>query len=424
MPAGETRNRPNAIPGASPGVPPADAPLGTTTAEAPPPRRRQPGPLHVLRWRLRNVTGFVLRRLLRPVLLIGVPAVGLFYGAMLWAANSRYITTENAYVKANLTAISADLDGRVIEVGVRENDLVTRGQVLFRLDPRPFDIAVAGARAALGNARAEIEALKAAYRTGLQQVAEAETRIAYMQRQFNRQQTLNSRGVATEARLDEARNDLDIAQRELATLRERIKQVLAELGGDPALPVEAHPKFQQALAALERAQLDVDHTHILAPADGTVSNINLQIGEYVEEGKALFALIERSGQWVETNLKETQLTHVRLGQKAQLVADAYPDATCAAVVDSLSPATGAEFALLPPQNASGNWVKVVQRLPVRLRLDDGCDRDKLRAGMSVAVKIDTERDRSLRVVVQETLRDWGLDGIVPAGLVAMLPDGH
>ena len=411
-PSGDTRVRPDTAPGDS------------RTESSPPPRRHRGGPLHVLRWRVGNVLRFVGRRLLRPVLLIGVPAVALFYGAMLWAASSRYITTENAYVKANLTAISADLDGRVVEVNVRENDQVKQGQVLFRIDPRPFDIAVAGARAALGNARAEIESLKAAYRTGLQQVAEAETRIGYMQRQFNRQQTLNTRGVSTEARLDEARNDLDLARRELQTLRERNKQVLAELGGDPDLPAESHPKFQQALAALERAQLDVDHTFVLAPADGTVSNINLQLGEYVEEGKPVFALIERDALWVETNLKETQLTHVRLGQKASLVADAYPDLTFEATVESLSPATGAEFALLPPQNASGNWVKVVQRLPVRLRLVDNGALDKLRAGMSVAVKIDSERDRSLRVVVQETLRDWGLDDVVPTSVVAWLPDGH
>lgn len=414
-----------------PNTPTADKPRPETieaprpeTVESPPPRRRaQPGPLHVLRWRLRNVFRFLMRGLLRPILLIGVPLVALLYGASIWAESSRYITTENAYVKANLAAISTDLDGRVIEINVVENQVVKKDQLLFRIDPREFEIAVTGARATLGNAKAEIEAMKAEYRTGLQEVREAQQRITYMQREFDRQSALNTRGVSTQARLDEAENNLEIAKRELATMRERNRMVLAELGGDPNLTPESHPKFQQALAMLERAQLDVDHTNVFAPADGIVSNISLQIGEYVEEGKPLFAIIERDAIWIEANLKETQLTHIVPGQKATLVADAQPDITYEAAVASLSPATGAEFALLPPQNASGNWVKVVQRLPVRLHLVDNGEIEKLRAGMSVAVEIDTERQRSLQVVVKELLADWGIADYVPNALVMMLPDG-
>lgn len=194
----------------------------------------------------------------------------------------------------------------------------------------------------------------------------------------------------------------------LVKLSQRIARSLAALGGDPDLPVEKHPPFRRALVSREQAAVDLARTVVSAPATGVVSNMKLQVGEYVKEGTAVFSLIETAPMWVEANLKETELTNVKLGQAATVVVDAYPDHEWRAVVASIAPATGAEFALLPPQNATGNWVKVVQRLPVSLSIERTGDEPVLRAGMTVSVSIDTENVRGFPKFMPEAVANWRL----------------
>lgn len=361
-----------------------------------------------------------LRGLIRFVLMLVLPAALLFYGATLWAESLRYVNTENAYVKANLVAISADVEGRVIEINVKNNQTVQRGDVLFRIDPRPYELEVKGALAELDQVRQDIRTMRVEYGAGQKEVEELQERVAYLQREHERAQQLTRRGVSTTQRLDEAQTELQMAVRQVSTQQEKNRMVLAELGGSLQRGYEEHPKYQKALADLDAAQLDLERTTVLAPAAGIVSNVTLRLGEYVNAGTPVFSLVETSETWIEANLKETQLTHVTVGQQATLVADAYPDVTYRARIESISPATGAEFALLPPQNASGNWVKVVQRVPVRMVLEEGQDLPELRAGMTITVNIDTERQRTLKQVVYELLDSSGVAGYLPAAVTSWL----
>lgn len=355
-----------------------------------------------------------LRGLIRFVLMLVLPLALLYYGANLWAESLRYVSTENAYVKANLVAVSADVSGRVIEINVKNNQIVRKGEVLFRLDPRDYELEVKSALAALDQVKQDLGAMRVQYSAGQKQVEEMQERMAYLRREHERAQQLAKRGVGTTQRLDEAQTDLQMARREIVTQVEKNRMILAELGGSLRSPVENHPKYLKALAELDRAELNLQRTTVLAPAEGIVSNVTLRLGEFVDDGDPVFSLVESEETWIEANLKETQLTHVVVGQTATVVADAYPDVTYKARIESISPATGAEFALLPPQNASGNWVKVVQRVPVRMVLEEGQDLPALRAGMTITVTIDTERERTLKQVVVEFLDDSGISGYLPA----------
>jgi membrane fusion protein (multidrug efflux system) len=213
-----------------------------------------------------------------------------------------------------------------------------------------------------------------------------------------------------------------MAKQHLKTRKDNNQMVLAELGGNPKRPAEEDPEYQKLVADYGAAQLDLERTVISAPTDGTASNVKLRLGEYVRAGTPVFAMVESGDTWIEANLKETQLTHVRLEQKATIVADAFPDNTYDAVIASISPATGAEFALLPPQNASGNWVKVVQRIPVRLRITDEAGLKALRAGMTVTVAIDSERQRSLGLVIHDSLKGTTVAGFIPNFILGWLAE--
>ncbi|MDP6832813.1 MAG: HlyD family secretion protein [Alphaproteobacteria bacterium] len=382
---------------------------GATVSELPSstPRRRR-------RW---------IQGLIRFVLMLVVPIAGILYGAGLWAESLRYISTENAYVKSHVVAVSADVSGRVVEINAHDNQAIKRGDVLFRIDPQPFQLEVNAVLAQLDDVRLDIQAKRMAYRAGLQTVEEYRENVRYMEQEYGRASELTKRGVGTTANRDAARHDLEMAKQRLKSSQENNQMVLAELGGNPKRPPEDDPKYQKLVADYGMAQLDLERTVIMAPTDGTASNVKLRLGEYVRSGTPVFAMVENGDTWVEANLKETQLTHVKLGQSATIVADAYPDNTYAAVVESISPATGAEFALLPPQNASGNWVKVVQRIPVRLRISDEEGRRNLRAGMTVTVTIDSERERSLKRVIHDTVQGTMVAGFIPGGVLGWLADG-
>ena len=344
------------------------------------------------------------RGLLRIFLLVVVPGAVILVGAHYWVASGRYVTTENAYVKTNLIQISAEIRGRVAEVFVNENAFVRAGDPIFSIDPEPFRVALAEADAKLSMVRNEIGALRASWHGARLELREAEQEVAYYKRIFDRFKSLAGRGHASRARFEEAEQNLIAARQRASTVRQKGLTILANLGGDPELKAENSPQYLEALAARDRAEIDVRRTVVRAPADGTVGRVRLQKGEYVEAGRPVMPLIETTRSWVEANLKETQLTHIRVGQQAEIVVDAYPDLSWRAKVASISPSTGAELSLLPPQNASGNWVKIVQRVPVRLEIDGDTGRPfDMPAGATVSVSIDTTREVSLFDVVGSAL---------------------
>lgn len=336
-----------------------------------------------------------LRRLVRLALLLGVPLAALAAGLHYYAEGGGRAETDNAYVKAHLIAVSAEVAGRVIEVAVSDNQEVPAGQPLFRIDPAPFEVAVARADAQLANVRTEVETLRAEHRVALAEAAEAEERIRFLGVQLERQRRLRERGMVREEAYDEARYNLDAARARLASVRERVARVLAGLGGDPKLPTARHPRVLEAQAERDAAALDLARTRVHAPVAGTVSNLRLQPGEHVARGTPVFSLVQSGPRWIEANFKETQLTDMRVGQPARVVADAYPGVTWQARVSAIAPATGAEFALLPPQNATGNWVKVVQRVPVHLAIEQPDPAPELRAGMTVSVSVQTGEKRGM-----------------------------
>jgi membrane fusion protein (multidrug efflux system) len=332
---------------------------------------------------------------LRPALLVGVPIAVLLAALLLWLWGGRYVTTENAYVKADIAQISAEVAGRVLEVHVRDHAEVKAGDLLVSIDPEPYRVALAKAEAELDATRGQVRTLIATWHEALSELHEAESKVEFWTAQLTRQKTLATRGIVASSKFEEVESNATAAADRVSIMRKKVERVAAQLGGNPARPVDEHPLVREKRAERERTQLDLTRTAIRAPLGGTTVNVRLQKGEQIKAATVLFALVADSRPWVEANFKETELTHVRKGMTATVVLDIYPDVAWQAEVESISPATGAEFALLPPQNASGNWVKVVQRLPVRLRLKPLGGEPALRAGMTASVKVDTKRQRSL-----------------------------
>ena len=361
------------------------------------------------------------RTLKRTVFLIVIPLLAICVGLYLYAAGGRYVTTDNAYVKANVIIISPEVSGRVTSVLVADNQSVEADDILLQLDSSPLEIILSRARAQMAVIRTELESLRADYGETVVQAQQAEDKVTYLDKRYKRQQKLLKQGLSSEEKHDEAKHDLQVARREVQIIQQRVQRVLAQLGGSEKLPVDQHPRYLTAQTTYDQAVVDLKATTIRAPASGIVSNMKLQVGEYALAGKPIFSLIENQPIWIEANLKETQLTHILPGQQATIVADAYPDKTWESVVSSIAPATGAEFSILPPQNASGNWVKVVQRIPIKLVITDQANGPQLRAGMTVSVRIDTRRKRELSgqmrdVVgerdVLELIRDVGQKAMV------------
>jgi membrane fusion protein (multidrug efflux system) len=349
-----------------------------------------------------------LRRLVRTVLLALGPIVALLVGFYFYATSGRFVGTDDAYLRADRVSISADISGRVVSVDVHENQQVEAGDVLFQIDEEPFRIALARAEAQLLSVRNEIDALRASYRSRQEQMRLDETTVAYAERNFERQQQLVGRGNTPQSNFDDARQAVSVARQQLAMRRNDALQILAGLSGDPDMPVERHPRYLEARAQRDQAALDLRRTVVAAPWAGIVSRIDrFRPGDYVTAGTPVFAVMASQGLWVEANMKETDLTNVRPGQRATLSVDAYPDVTWQATVASISAGTGAEWSVLPAQNATGNWVKVVQRVPVRLAIENRPGQPPLRAGMSVIVEIDTGHRRELPGFLRYTF-GWAL----------------
>jgi membrane fusion protein (multidrug efflux system) len=345
------------------------------------------------------------RRILLPLGPLALTTVAL----ATWLAGGRYVTTDNAYVRADKVAVSADVAGAVVEIAVKDNQRVAAGDLLFRVDDEPYRIALAAAEAQLGNVRNDIAALQATHRQRLADIRQAEADIAWYEREFRRQSELAQRSIASQSRLDEARHNLDAARQRVAALRQEADAALAKLGGDDATPIEQQAAYRRARADVEKARRDLRRSNVAAPIAGIVTRVeSIQVGSYLGPGQPAFALVAIDDAWVEANPKETDLTHVKPGDRARITVDAYPGRRWTGHVASVSPGTGAEFAVLPAQNASGNWVKVVQRVPVRIHLDPAEDAPTLRAGMSVEAEIDTGYQRGLGELLATLERALGL----------------
>jgi membrane fusion protein (multidrug efflux system) len=302
--------------------------------------------------------------------------------------------------------VATDVSGIVSEILVHENQRVEKGGVLFRLDDEAFRIALAGAEAKLGTVRTELATLQATYRQNLAQIEQTKTDVVFYQTTYQRQLELSRRGAGTQAALDQAKRDLDTAQERVRVDERQADATLAQLGGDVNGPIESHPRFLQAQSDVDKAKRDLNHSVVTAPMAGIIANADaLQVGEYLPAAQPAFNLVATDHVWVEANPKETDLTYMAAGHTAEISVDAYPGREWKATVASISPATGAEFSVLPAQNASGNWVKVVQRVPVRLLVETPDGSPPLRSGMSVEVSIDTGHRRSFHDLV-ETVRHW------------------
>jgi len=342
------------------------------------------------------MTEKTLRQKLRLPLMLGVPLLAVVVGGVLYLLGGRYVSTDDAFVQSARVDISADVSGRVLEVDVHDNQEVREGQPLFKLDDRPFAIAVRQAQAQLEAARLKVAAMKTSYHGKVDELKAAQETLSYRRSEFDRQKRLLVSGIASQAQYDQAVNALAVAEQQAAVLQQQAAGIMVDLDNDSDIPVDTHPSVQQAQAALDRAELDLSYTVVKAPADGVVTKVDqLQAGNYVTIAKPVFSLMSSHQLWIEANFKETDLTHMQPGQKAELSIDTYPGETFIARVVSLSPGTGSSFALLPPENASGNWVKVVQRLPVRLEMESTDAQSRLHAGLSVEVEVDTGRSRSL-----------------------------
>jgi membrane fusion protein, multidrug efflux system len=320
---------------------------------------------------------------LAPVVIVGV-------GLYVYLSSGRYQSTDDAYTQAATVSISANVAGRVSEVDVADNALVRRGATLFQLDSAPFRIAVSDAAARLAAARLQIASLKSTYRQRQVELQAARDTQSYALQQYDRQKRLLASGIASQAQFDQATHARDEARQQVANVQQQIGVALANLDGDPEIPPERHPLVAQAQAALDRAQLDLSYTVIKAPADGIVAKVEqLQVGDYIAASAPVFALVSTRDLWIEANFKEVQLARMRPGQPATVRIDRYPGRKFSAVVTSMSPSTGSQFSLLPPENATGNWVKVVQRVPIRLHLTHLDDALLLQAGLSADVTVDT-----------------------------------
>jgi membrane fusion protein, multidrug efflux system len=344
----------------------------------------------------------ISRRTLRLSLMLGGIIVVAVAAAAFWLRGGRYVSADDAYVRAAKLMVTTDVSGLVTSVDVHEGQQVKTGDVLFRVDPTQFQIAVDNAKAQLAQVATTIEAMKQDYQRMLSDIDAQQSQVELDQANYDRQEALLRTNVASKANYDQTRFTLAADRNKLQSLKAQALVQLARLTGNADLPVEQHPQYRQAKAQLDEAQRQLDHATVRAPFDGIATQVdNLQPGTYlVSQTAALtntgaIGLVSTDHVWIDANVKETDLTHVKPGDRVDISVDTYSGRSWTGTVDTISPAAGSEFSILPAQNASGNWVKVVQRIPVRIRVDRQPGDPALRAGMSVIVDIDTGHRRSL-----------------------------
>jgi membrane fusion protein, multidrug efflux system len=349
-------------------------------------QKESPGSEEARRLRRRDRIRWGLFALLPLVLIIG---------AYWYVTGGQIMSTDDAYVEADKVGISTDVAGIVKDVNVKENQQVEAGQVLYRLDPRQFQIALDNAKANLAQTALSIEAMKQDYARMVSDVAAQQAQVDLDQTNFNRAAMLLKSGTTTQAAYDQAQATLQTDKSKLEALREQAQVQLARLGGKADIDVTQHPQYLQANAQVEEAQRQLDHTVVTAPFAGIVTDVSaIAPGKYLAASTTAFFLVDTDRVWVTANPKETELTYVRPGQPVTITVDTYPGVEWHGTVESISPAAAQEFSLLPAQNTSGNWVKVVQRVPMRVRVDTSDNtKPPLRAGMSVEIDVNTGHAR-------------------------------
>ncbi len=338
----------------------------------------------------------VARRNLRLILLVLVPVIAAAAGLGIYLSGGRYISTDNAYVGAQKVLITPDISGKISRIVVREGQHVAPGDVLFEIDPEPFTLALAQAQAKLAGVRVELSNLKANMRALTTLADLSQKNVELKQRDVERKTTLVATKAGSQLDLDTAESAAVTAQLMAQFASQQKTSTLNQLLGNPELPIEDFPSYRQAKAAVEQAERDLNHAVLRAPIAGTATQVdNIQLGRFVTAGMPVFSVIDDDAPWVDANPKETDITWLRTGQQVTMTVDSFPGHTFHGTVTAVSPGTGAQFSILPPQNATGNWVKVVQRVPVRIAFAPDQDTKYLRSGMSVTVDIDTGRSRSL-----------------------------
>ncbi|WP_441252134.1 HlyD family secretion protein [Tardiphaga sp. 71_E8_N1_1] len=338
-----------------------------------------------------------LKRYRRTLLLVVLPAIVLVGGVAFYLSGGRYVGTDDAYVGAQKVLITPDISGKVDKVVVREGQHVKEGDVLFEIDPVPFRLALDDARAKLAQAKTTYDNLVSNVKIYGQMQDLAQQGVDFKQRDVERKSTLVKSNFGSQLDLDNAATAAVTAKAQLELLRQQLATSMNQLLGNPDLPLAQFPPYAQAQSALDQAQRNLDHTVLKAPISGVATQVdNIQLGRFAMAGTPILTVIDDNRPWVDANLKESDFTYIAVGQTVEIDVDAFPNHAFKGTVGSLSPGTGAQFAILPPQNATGNFVKVVQRVPVRIYLDYNDPFVKrLKAGMSTYTTIDTEHHRSL-----------------------------
>ena len=343
------------------------------------------------------------RSLWRPLMFALLPLV-LIVGGYFYVTGGAVMLTDNAYVQADMVGLSTDVSGIVTEVLVHDNQKVAKGDVLFKLDDLQFRLALDRAEAQIGNTRNDLVALQASYRNLQAQVEQAQKDVDFNMVNFKRQEQLVANNFTPKATFDAARNTLQGAQQKLASLQQQLAGLAANLNGDPDAPIENHPKYRDAVAARDEAARQLAHTIVRAPFAGILTNVpSLQPGQYLAAAAVAFNIVSTDHVWVQASPKETELTYVKPEQKVTVDVDTYPGERWAGTVDSISPASASSFSLLPAENTSGNWVKVVQRIPMRVLVNNEPGKPPLRVGMSVEVNVDTGHARGFPSFIADLL---------------------
>src|ERR1700726_2095468 len=333
------------------------------------------------------------RSLRRPLMFALLPLV-LIVGGYFYVTGGAVMSTDNAYVQADMVGLSTDVSGIVTAVLVHDNQKVAKGDILFKLDDLQFRLALDRAEAQIGNTRNDLVALQASYRNMQTQVEQAEKDVDFNMVNFKRQEQLLANNFTPKATFDAARNTLQGSQQKLASLNAQLAGIAANLNGNPDAPIDDHPRYKDAVAARDEAARQLAHTIVRAPFAGIVTNVpSLQPGQYLAAAATAFNVVSTDHVWVQASPKETELTYVKPGQEVTVDVETYPGERWAGTVDSISPASASSFSLLPAENTSGNWVKVVQRIPMRIIVNNAPGKPPLRVGMSVEVNVDTGHAR-------------------------------
>jgi membrane fusion protein, multidrug efflux system len=367
---------------------------GTAEARAPEDRKPEGLPLGEPHGRQVAASAPAPKKSMRRPLMFALLPVALIVGGYFYVTGGAVMSTDNAYVQADLVGLSTDVAGIVTQVVVHDNQKVARGDVLFKLDPLQFQLALDRAEAQVGNTRNDLVALQASYRNMQAQVEQAQKDVDFNMVNFQRQEQLIANNFTPRATFDAARNTLQGSQQKLASLQQQQAGLAANLNGDPDAPIENHPKFKDAVAARDEAKRQLAHTVVRAPFAGIVTNVpSLQPGQYLAAAATGFNIVSTDRVWVQASPKETELTYVKPGQQALVEVDSYPGQQWTGAVDSISPASASSFSLLPAENTSGNWVKVVQRIPMRVSVTNSPGKPQLRVGMSVELSVETAHER-------------------------------